>query len=78
MAIQRTVTGVNDGSELFPDNTNSNNVNNNAASTTQNDSTDYVSGRTITQEEIKTLSHFEYDEEQDQLIADRAIETTLN
>ena len=78
MAIQRTVTGVNDGSELFPDNTNSNNANNNAASTTQNDSTDYVSGRTITDKEIETLSHFEYDPEQDQLIGDRAIETTLN
>jgi len=78
MAIQRTVTGVNDGSDLFPDNTNSNNFNNNSESTTQNDSTDYFSGRTITQEEIKTLSHFEYDPTQDQLIADRAIETTLN
>ena len=29
MAIQRTVTGVNDGSDLFPDNTTSINVNNN-------------------------------------------------
>lgn len=78
MAIQRTVTGVNDGSELFPDNTNSNNFNNNSESTTQNDSTDYFSGRTITDKEIETLSHFEYDPEQDQLVGDRAIETTLN
>ena len=39
MAIQRTVTGVNDGSELFPDNTNSNNANNNAASTILNSTT---------------------------------------
>ena len=39
MATQRTVTGVNDGSELFPDNTNSNNANNNAASTILNSTT---------------------------------------
>ncbi len=74
----REITGVNDGSHLFPDNTNSSNLNNNSSSTIQNDSTDFASGRTITAEEIKTLSHFEYDPAQDQLIADRAIETTLN
>jgi hypothetical protein len=34
--------------------------------------------RTITAAEIETLSHFEYDASQDQLVADRAIETTLN
>ena len=74
----REITGINDGSHLFPDNTNSSNLNNNSSSTIQNDSTDFASGRTITAEEIKTLSHFEYDPTQDQLIADRAIETTLN
>ena len=74
----RTIVGVNDGSELFPDNTISNNNNNNAEVSTSNDSTDYVSGRTITNTEIETLKHFTYDAEQDQLIGDRAIETTLN
>ena len=74
----REIIGVNDGSELFPDNTNSSNLNNNQETTVENESTDFVSGRTITPEEIKTLSHFEYDPAQDQLIADRAIETTLN
>jgi hypothetical protein len=74
----REIIGVNDGSDLFPDNTNSSNLNNNQESTVENESTDFVSGRTITPEEIKTLSHFEYDPTQDQLIADRAIETTLN
>ena len=44
----------------------------------QNESTEFHSGRTITEQEIETLSHFEYIEEQDQLVADRAIETTLN
>ena len=74
----REIIGINDGSELFPDNTNSSNLNNNQETTVENESTDLVSGRTITPEEIKTLSHFEYDPTQDQLIADRAIETTLN
>ena len=32
--------------------------------------------RTITASEIETLSHFEYNSSQDQLVADRAIETT--
>ena len=74
----RTIVGVNDGSDLFPDNTISNNNNNNSESSKSNDSTDYVSGRTITETEIETLKHFTYDAEQDQLIGDRAIETTLN
>ena len=34
--------------------------------------------RTITASEIETLSHFEYNAAEDQLKADRAIETTLN
>ena len=34
--------------------------------------------RTITAAEIATLSHFEYNASDDQLVADRAIETTLN
>ena len=74
----RTIVGVNDGSDLFPDNTISNNNNNNSEVSKSNDSTDYVSGRTITDTEIETLKHFTYDAEQDQLIGDRAIETTLN
>ena len=74
----RTIVGVNDGSDLFPDNTISNNNNNNTEFSKSNDSTDYVSGRTITDTEIETLKHFTYDAEQDQLIGDRAIETTLN
>ena len=74
----RTIVGVNDGSDLFPDNTISNNNNNNSEASKSNDSTDYVSGRTITETEIETLKHFTYDAEQDQLIGDRAIETTLN
>ena len=78
MAIIRDVVGVNDGGDLFPDNTNSANINVATDNTLSNDSTDYVTGRTITDTEIKTLSHFEYDPAQDQLIANRAIETTLN
>ena len=78
MAITRTVTGVNDGGDLFPDNTNSSNTNTNSDSTNVNVSATHISRRTITDEEIETLSHFRYDEEQDQLIGDRAIETTLN
>lgn len=78
MAIIRTVTGVNDGGQLFPDNTNSNNANNNTANSISNESTDFHSGRTINEQEIETLRHFKYDEEQDQLVGDRAIETTLN
>ena len=42
------------------------------------ESSEYHSRRTINDEEIETLSHFKYDDEQDQLIGDRAIETTLN
>ena len=74
----REITGVNDGSDLFPDNTNSSNSQLDNSKSIDNSSTDFVSGRTITDEEIETLSHFKYDEEQDQLIGDRAIETTLN
>jgi len=74
----REVTGVNDGGALFPDNTNSSKNNVNSDSTNTNVSATHISRRTITDEEIETLSHFKYDEEQDQLIGDRAIETTLN
>ena len=74
----REITGVNDGGDLFPDNTNSANLQLDTDKNITNDSTDYVSGRTITEVEIETLSHFNYDPSQDQLIADRAIETTLN
>ena len=66
-------------SSFDPDDETINNVSNNAASRADsNDSSDYHSRRAITDEEIETLSHFKYDEEQDQLIGDRAIETTLN
>ena len=74
----REITGVNDGGDLFPDNTNSSNNNTNTDSTNVNVSATHISKRTITDQEIETLSHFKYDEDQDQLIGDRAIETTLN
>ena len=74
----REITGVNDGGDLFPDNTNSSNLQLDTSKDITNDSTDFVSGRTITDVEIETLKHFNYDPSQDQLIADRAIETTLN
>jgi len=74
----REITGVNDGGDLFPDNTNSSTNNTASDATNVNVSATHISRRTITDEEIETLSHFRYDEEQDQLIGDRAIETTLN
>tara|TARA_R110002153_G_scaffold71682_6_gene187839 strand:+ start:5917 stop:9807 length:3891 start_codon:yes stop_codon:yes gene_type:complete len=74
----RELTFNNDGSELFPDNTNSANTNNNQINSLTNDSTDLHSGRTINEVEIETLKHFKYDPAQDQLVGDRAIETTLN
>ena len=74
----REITGVNDGSNLFPDNTESTANNNNQSVTNSNSTTDFVSGRTINEQEIETLKHFKYDADQDQLIGDRAIETTLN
>ena len=74
----REITGVNDGGDLFPDNTNSSTNNTATDATNVNVSATHISRRTITDEEIETLSHFRYDEEQDQLIGDRAIETTLN
>ena len=57
----REITGVNDGSELFPDNTNSSNNNTNTDSTNVNVSATHISKRTITDQEIETLSHFKYD-----------------
>ena len=74
----REITGVNDGGDLFPDNTNSSTNNTASDATNVNVSATHISRRTITDEEIETLSHFRYDQEQDQLIGDRAIETTLN
>ena len=66
-------------SSFDPDDETINNVSSNTPSREDsNDSSDYHSRRAITDEEIETLSHFKYDEEQDQLIGDRAIETTLN
>ena len=74
----REITGVNDGSHLFPDNTDSTNNNTNSDSTNVNVSATHISRRTITDEEIETLSHFKYSPEEDQLVGDRAVQTTLN
>ena len=80
MPIIRNTGGTSDDSQHPFDDLESNSILNSIDSSrgSESESTDYVSGRTITDEEIETLSHFEYDAEQDQLIADRAIETTLN
>ena len=80
MSIIRQTGGTSDDSQHPFDDLESNSILNSVDSSRgkSNDSTDYVSGRTITEEEIETLSHFKYDEDQDQLIGDRAIETTLN
>ena len=80
MPIIRETGGTSDDSQHPFNDIESNSILNTIDSgrSKDSDSTDYFSGRTITQEEIKTLSHFEYDPTQDQLIADRAIETTLN
>ena len=80
MPIIRNTGGTSDDSQHPFNDIESNSILNSIDSSrdSQNDSTDYVSGRTITDKEIETLSHFEYDPEQDQLIGDRAIETTLN
>jgi hypothetical protein len=69
-----------DSGELFDDQSNSTAskaLNDNTSQNTSSESL-FSNTRTITEEEIKTLSHFEYDPNQDQLVADRAIETTLN
>jgi hypothetical protein len=80
MPIIRNTGGTSDDSQHPFNDLESNSVLNSIDSgrSKESDSTDYVSGRTITDKEIETLSHFEYDPEQDQLIGDRAIETTLN
>jgi hypothetical protein len=80
MPIIRNTGGTSDDSQHPFNDLESNSVLNSIDSgrSKENDSTDYVSGRTITDKEIETLSHFEYDPEQDQLVGDRAIETTLN
>lgn len=80
MPIIRNTGGTSDDSQHPFNDIESNSVLNTIDSgrSKENDSTDYVSGRTITDKEIETLSHFEYDPTQDQLIGDRAIETTLN
>ena len=44
MAVQRTVTGVNDGSELFPDQSNSTSINNNTSKSISNSSRDSAEG----------------------------------
>ena len=55
-------------------------ANNNSSRSDDDNSRDslFTGTRTITEQEIETLSHFQYDPSQDQLIGDRAIETTLN
>ena len=78
--LQPTKVTNRDSGELFDDQSNSTASKLINSSNVLNQSTDILSAdkRTITEAEIKTLSHFEYDPNQDQLIADRAIETTLN
>ena len=84
MAITNNNTGRNnssvsdDNARLDVDQGNSNINSLDGSKDVDNASNDYVTGRTITEQEIETLSHFQYDSEQDQLIGDRAIETTLN
>lgn len=84
MAIINNNTGRNnssvsdDNARLDVDQGNSNINSLDGSKDVDNTSNDYVTGRTITEQEIETLSHFQYDSEQDQLIGDRAIETTLN
>ena len=85
MSINRTNTGrqVNltgdDSQKPFDDLESTGNVINNGATRDDSkDSKDTALGRTITEQEIETLSHFQYDPTQDQLVGDRAIETTLN
>ena len=80
MPIERSVNGVSDDSQHPFDDLESTRVINSLINERDldNESKEYHTGRTITEQEIDTLSHFEYDENQDQLIADRAIETTLN
>ena len=74
---ERQVSGVR--SSFDPNDETINNVSSDVSSREDStDSSDYHSRRTINDEEIETLSHFKYDDEQDQLIGDRAIETTLN
>ena len=85
MSINRTNTGRqvdftgDDSQKPFDDLESTGNLINNGDSRDDSkDSKDAALGRTITDEEIETLSHFKYDEVEDQLIGDRAIETTLN
>ena len=80
MPITRNVNAVSDDSQHPFDDLESTRVINSDINKRDldNESKEYHTGRTITEEEIETLSHFKYDESQDQLIGDRAIETTLN
>ena len=85
MSINRTNTGRqvdftgDDSQKPFDDVESTGNLINNGDSRDDSkDSKDAALGRTITDEEIETLSHFRYDEAEDQLVGDRAIETTLN
>ena len=58
----REITGVNDGGDLFPDNTNSNTNNTASDETNVNVSASNTSSRTITAEEIETLGRIKYNE----------------
>ena len=78
--VTRTnITTTDDTQKPFDDLESTGSVaNNNTSRDESKASKDNALGRTITDTEIETLSHFQYDPTQDQLIGDRAIETTLN
>ena len=74
-----TVRSSDDSQHPFDDVESVSNLNKTGTTkTNENESSEFATGRTITEQEIETLSHFKYDTAQDQLIGDRAIETTLN
>tara|TARA_R110001599_G_scaffold238199_3_gene437976 strand:- start:22466 stop:26071 length:3606 start_codon:yes stop_codon:yes gene_type:complete len=73
MASIRQIVGVRSTNDMFPDNTSTSKVKVSTEKKIENESK-----RKISDNEIKTLSHFEYDEEQDQLISHKSIESTSN
>jgi len=74
----RTTVGVNNGGNLFPDNTISNNNNTASDTTSVNVSTTNTSRRTVTDEEIETLERIKYNEDTDKIESTVPITTTLN
>ena len=77
--VRTNITTSDDTQKPFDDLESTGSVaNNNTSRDKSLDSKDTALGRTITDTEIETLSHFQYDATQDQLVGDRAIETTLN